>query len=332
MKRAGNLFYRVASFTTLLAAADRAARGKTGRPEVGRFFLNLEHEILSLQSDLLSGDYQPGPYRCFRIRDPKPRQICAAPFRDRVFQQALCAVVEPIFECSYIHDSYACRMGKGSHRALLRAQRFARGRRHFLKLDIRRFFHSIDHARLKAAIARRIKDRKVLDLLDRVIDHPALGLGGGKGLPIGNLCSQHLANLYLDSLDHWIQEDLRIGRYLRYMDDMLLFGDDKAKLREALRLITERLSTELELRVKERATVLAPVDEGVPWLGFRVFPGLIRVKAVARARFRKKIRRRQYELKRGSIGEEKYRASLRSLFEHLGQGDTRGLRLAVLDG
>lgn len=330
MKRVGNLFDRLCEYQALEAAARRAARGKGGRLEVGRFFFRLESELLSLQADLLSESYCPGAYRCFRIRDPKERTICAAPFRDRVLQHALCAVLEPVFERGYIHDSYACRVGRGSHRALQRAQQYARRQAYFLKLDIRQFFHSIDHGILKARIARKVKDPRVLALVARVIDHPAPGLASGKGLPIGNLCSQHFANLYLDPLDHRIKEDLRLPGYLRYMDDMLLFAADRRTLRVAAEELEPWLAGSLALGLKPAATLLAPVREGIPFLGFRVFPGLIRVRAENWRRFRIRLRRRLRELAAGEIAEARFLASLQSQFGHLEQGNTRTLRARLL--
>jgi retron-type reverse transcriptase len=171
MKRFGNLWERIISFENLLMAAHAAARGKRFKPGIARFFFNLEPELLRLQEELSSKTYCPGPYRTFTIYEGKARQISAAPFRDRLVHHALTGILEPIFERSFIHDSYACRKGKGTHAAVDRCQGFARRFRYVLKADVRKYFPSIDHAILKRLVARKIKDPNVLWLVGRIIDH-----------------------------------------------------------------------------------------------------------------------------------------------------------------
>ena len=144
MKRAGHLFVEITSFKNLREAAIRAARQKRNRDDVGEFLFNLENEIINLQRELKSGYYQPGEYEYFTIQDPKERVICVAPFRDRVLHQAVCHVLDPVFSRCYIYDSYACRKGKGTHKALARAQSFCRKYDFFLKCDIRKFYTAME--------------------------------------------------------------------------------------------------------------------------------------------------------------------------------------------
>jgi len=204
VKRLGGLWPRVVAFDNLYLAYRAARLGKADRPSVGRFALNLERELLALQAELESGEYQPGPYRLFTVYERKPRLIAAAPFRDRVVHHALMRVIEPPLDRRFIFDSYACRVNKGVHRAVDRYQGWARRYPYVLKLDVARYFPSIDHALLKAKLADRIKDPRVLDLLGRIIDtspptdEPPLWFPGddllaplerAHGIPIGNLTS-----------------------------------------------------------------------------------------------------------------------------------------------
>ncbi len=198
MRRGGPTFDAITAFTALHAAALRAARGLTKRPAVARFLVDLEPALFDLQRALRSGDYRPRPLRRFRIRDPKPRTISVAHFRDRVVHHALCAGIGPRLERYADPDSYACRVGKGNLAAVLRAQRLARKRPWFVKLDVRHFFETADHEVLRGVLARLLRDRRVLGLTDVLLE--AGRSAPGKGLPIGNLTSQHFGNLYTGSI------------------------------------------------------------------------------------------------------------------------------------
>jgi RNA-directed DNA polymerase len=326
MRRAGHLFEHVASFAALHQAAHKAARGKRGKPATAAFLVNLELEILALQRELRDKTYRPRPYRTFSVAEPKPRTISAADFRDRVIHHALCSVLEPLFERAAIFDSYACRTGKGAHAAVLRAQSFCRRSGYFLKLDVRKFFETADHAVLKALLRRSVKDPDVLWLVDTIIDHGAPGSPPGKGLPIGNLTSQHLANHCLTSVDRFVKQELRVPDYLRYMDDSLLFGDDKARLWEARDRIRDFLHERLALDLKDKATILAPVCEGLPFLGFRIWGRLIRLDPRTARRFRSKLRGTHHGLAAGTIHEEDAIRSGGSLIGHVAFANTLQFR------
>lgn len=331
MKRAGNLFERAADFHALCAAARRASRGKGRTQSASSFLFHLETEVLKLQREIQDGSYRPRPYRTFTVADPKPRTISAADFRDRVAHHALCAVLEPLFERAAIFDSYACRPGKGSHAAVRRAQAFTRRFKYFLKLDVRKFFENADHAELKAGLRRLVKDARLLALADRIIDHGAPGSPPGKGLPIGNLTSQHFANHYLSPLDHFIKERLRVPGYLRYMDDMLLFADSKESLREAETAVEERLRGRLRLELKAEAKVLAPVSEGIPFLGMRVWPNLIRLDGRGRRRLISALRGNAAALSGGWLSEDEAGPSLRSRLGHAAHSNALRLRRSLFD-
>lgn len=326
MKRYGNLFEQIVSFENLWNAAHRAFRGKKGNIRVAEFYFHLETELLKLQQELASDAYQPRPYRMFEIYEPKRRIICAADFRDRVLHHAICHVLDPIFENGMISDTYACRRLKGTHRALQRAQQFSRRRRYFLKLDIEKYFPSIDHEVLKELLRRKLKDPKLLQLLDLIIDHPIPGGEKGRGLPIGNLTSQYFANFYLGWLDHYLKHQQRVQFYIRYMDDLLLFDDRKVRLQELKQDIQHFVEARLKLELKQRATVLAPVQEGIPFLGFRIYPGLIRLQGENWRRFRKKVRKKEQLYQQGEIEMIDLIRSVTSMIGHVIHADTHHAR------
>ncbi len=326
MKRLGHVFEEVCAFLSLEQAAHRAFRANRGNAEALRFMYDLEPELLALQRELEGGAYRPGPYHTFTIWEPKERQIAAAPFRDRVVHHSVCAVLEPVFERRYVHDSYACRKDKGSHRAVTRAQRFARGFRYFLKCDVRKYFENIDHGVLKGILGRLFKDARFLELLELIVEHNAPHNAPGKGVPIGNLTSQHFANLYLDQLDHFVKEELRVKRYVRYMDDFLCFADNKSELHGIHSEVRAFLRERLQLELKDNKCYVAPVTQGVPFLGMRVFPGTVRLSRPSLVRCRRKLKRREADYARGEVSEGKLVESAGSLIAHIAHANTRTLR------
>ncbi|MCB9289345.1 MAG: RNA-dependent DNA polymerase [Lewinellaceae bacterium] len=247
MKTYNNLFAQITAFNNLLLAAQNAQKGKKNQSNVARFNLRLEEELFALQRELQEKSYRPGPYRSFMIHDPKERMISAAPYRDRVVHHALCNITAPIFERTFIHDSYANRAGKGTHAAIIRYQHYARKYPYVLKCDIRKFFPSIDHELLKLELRWKITCPDTLWLMDLIIDnsnpqesHLAYFPGDTlftpherqRGLPIGNLTSQWWGNIYLNRFDHFIKETLQAPGYIRYVDDFVLFAREKATQQE----------------------------------------------------------------------------------------------------
>ncbi len=326
MKRHGYLFEQVIAWGNFLKAARKAAAGKTGKPAVARFLFHLEPEILTLQHELATGTWRPQAYRSFSIRDPKPRRISAADFRDRVVHHAIMNALDPFFERQAFTHSYACRIGKGTHAAVQYAQRQARRFPYFLKGDVDRYFETIDHAVLKNLMRRMFKDARLLALLDRIIDAPVPGQQPGQGLPIGNLTSQYFANHVLGQLDRFVKQKLRVRGYLRFMDDVLLFGQTKAELHLHRAQVRNYLRDELRLRLKEKATWLAPSSQGVPFLGFHIFPGMIRLQRARWQRMRRKIRRRERAFREGRISARELATSVRSSVAHIEHAATRRLR------
>lgn len=277
MKSYGGLFERICDLANLHSAMVLAARGKRDSGPVNAFLAHADAELCLLREELRSGRYVPRPYQQFTILDPKPRVISCADFRDRVVHHAVCDIIGPLIERRLVADSYACRVGKGTHRAVLRAQELCRRYVYFLKLDVRRFFDSIDHHILLALLSRLFREPELRALLETIVRHPVPGQASGKGVPIGNLTSQWFANLYLDGLDHLVRDEWGLGGYIRYMDDMVLWSDSKPRLWRAHDEACAWLERERRLQLKPEATVLAPSCEGVPFLGMRVFPGRLRL-------------------------------------------------------
>lgn len=331
MKRVGNLYDGIVAFDNLLEAARKTLRGQKRKPPAARFFFDLEPELLRLQDELADGSWQPQPYRVFSVCEPKPRQICASELRDRVVHHAICNVLDPIFERRMIYDTFACRVGKGSHAAVAKARKFMRQADYCLQCDVRKYFASIDHESLKTLLRRILKDKRLLELLDRIIDHPLPGSPPGKGLPIGNLTSQYFANLYLGEFDHFVKERLRIRGYLRYMDDWLIFGDRKEELHRTLAEVRGYLRDKLKLELKEEAVRITPVWSGVSFLGFQIFPGMVRLSSDKWARFRRTVRELEESFAAGEIDEDELARSVSSMIGHVQHADTLSARRRFFD-
>ncbi|MGH8476156.1 MAG: reverse transcriptase domain-containing protein [Methylococcales bacterium] len=345
MKRLGNLWKRLVGFENLLLAFRKARRGKRRKPGVALFDLNLEKELLRLQRDLLSGDYVPGEYRLFTIYERKPRVIAAAPFRDRVVHHALMNVIEAPLDRRFIFDCYACRAGKGAHAAVARYQIWARSHAYALKMDISRYFPSVDHDLLKAKLRRLIKDRHVLAVLDKIVDSgpqrapdaPLVYFPGDDlftplerriGLPIGNLTSQFFANLYLNDFDHWVQENLHASAYLRYVDDMVILDDDKGRLAEIKAMVRDALRRE-RLRLHPNKAHIVPVSGGLDLLGYRVFPKHRFLRNDNGWRFTRKLRRFAKAYSKGTLNWDDFNPAVQSWIGHASHADTLGLREAI---
>jgi RNA-directed DNA polymerase len=323
MKRASGLFKQITNFDQLIKATRRAmsACGRVPSAEAAEFYVNLEPACLNLRRALLHSNYRPGPYRTFMLFEPKPRLISAAPFVDRVVHHSLCAALEPHFERFAIYDSYACRKGKGLHRAIQRAQHLSRRFAVYLKLDIHHYFERAHHDVLKHMLKQRFKEFRLLELCTLIIDRGAPGSVQGRGLPIGNLSSQHFANFYLSHLDRMIKQNLGVKGYLRYMDDMLLFADDFQTLRAWKVEIDRYLKDSLQLSLKARAERLDWVSSGVPFLGVRITPHHIRFDQGRKRRLLKRLthlnRLEDYEVDNRVIAQA---ASLYS-WAHLADSD-----------
>lgn len=269
MKRSVVSIEDVGAFDNLAHAYHLAAKGKTTRPEVMAFGANLYGELQCLRDGLLSGKLTLGRMTRFSINDPKPRLIHAPCFRERVLHQALMAKVGPVLDKSLVDDTYACRTDKGALKAVKRAQHHMRRHAFVAKIDMSSYFASIDHGILRSLLARRLKNRTLLNLLGRVIS--AYETAPGKGLPIGALTSQHFANFYLSGLDRFLLETCHVGGMVRYMDDVLWWAHDRREMRAVLAAARVFLHEGLELEVKP-AVQINSTAQGMLFCGYRVLP------------------------------------------------------------
>ena len=341
-----NLWAGVTAWENLVEAYRKAARGKRGRLAAAAFEHRMADRLLDIESSLRHRTYRPGGYRHFIIHEPKRRKISAAPFRDRVVHHALCNVIEPIFEDRFHPHSYANRRGKGTHRAVDHLQVLARRHRYVLRADVRQHFASLDHAILHTEIAKVIPDESILWLVDRILAGGAgvlddvynmtyfpgddlLAATRPRGLPIGNLTSQFWSNCYLNPFDWFVARQLGCAAYVRYVDDFALFADDKRTLWEWHRAIVTRMA---RLRLTLHPVVqVAPCAQGIPWLGFVVYPSHRRVKRRNVINARRRLTSRIDAYARGRITFAELDASVQGWINHVRYADTWGLRQNVLD-
>ena len=264
--------------------------------------------------------------------------ISAAPYRDRVVHHALCHIIEPIFDKSLIFDTYANRKGKGTHRAIHRCQHFLRQNNWYLKCDIQKYFPSIDHEILKQAIRQNIGCAKTLRLIDRVIDNsnpqepifdyfPLDNLFSRTerrhGLPMGNLTSQYFANLYLSAFDHFVKNELRAD-YIRYVDDFIIFGNSKQEMHDFRKRI-EYFLEKKRLKIHTHKTIIAPSEEGVSFLGQRIFKTHRRLSRENVRLFWKRLNQKVYLFRERKITVSHFEQSLNAWRGHALQADTEGL-------
>jgi retron-type reverse transcriptase len=300
MKRYGFLYRKLCSYEHLFAAAERAKRGKNRQKSVAVFYKNLEANLLELQRELVSHTYATSPYYTFVIHEPKERVIYRLPFRDRVVQWAIMLVLEPIWVKSFTRDTYSCITGRGIHglfRKLAADLKAAPEETAYsLKLDIRKFYPSIDHDILKRILREKIKDVELLRLLDGVID----SVQEDKGVPIGNYLSQFLANLYLSEFDHLLKEQYRVKYYYRYADDIVILSGSKAELHGLLVVINQYLHSERNMALKGNYQVFPVASRGIDFVGYVFY----NTHVLARKKNKKALARELYQLRRRGLPEK----------------------------
>ena len=306
------------------------------------FEYQVADHLVALQTELRTKHYRPGAYRHFFIHEPKRRKISAAPFRDRVVHHALCNLIEPVFEAHFIGHSYANRKGRGTHRAIDRVQQLARRYRYVLRADVVQHFPSLDHEILRAKLARHLHDEDVLWLADSIISSGSGVLANEystvyfadddlfaslrpRGLPIGNLTSQFWSNVYLNDFDWFVLRELGCGAYLRYVDDFVLFSDDKRKLWTWKQRLIERLARD-RLRIHETKAQVLPTRCGIPWLGFVVYPTHRLLKRRNAVDFTRRLARNLDAYRAGQITFAELDASVQGWINHVRYADSWGLR------
>ena len=332
---------QLVEWENLWLAHQNAARGKRGLAPAAEFESLLADRLLEIQDELETKTYRPGEYHSFYIHEPKKRLISAAPFRDRVVHHALCNITMPYFEKQFIPTSYANRVGKGTHRALSECWKLTRRYKYCLQCDVTQFFPSIDHELLKNALLRMLPDDSLAWLIDKILESgqgvlseeynmvyfpgdDLFALNRPRGLPIGNLTSQWWANCYLNQLDQFVKRELSCRAYLRYVDDFLLFANDKQTLWIWRQGILERLGY-LRLTIHEERAIPRPVTDGIRFLGFVAYPEKRLLKREKGIAYQRKLKRLLQ-----TAPEETIKASVQGWINHLRYGDTWGLRRAIL--
>lgn len=326
MKRQGHLIEKIADLENLHLAFYKAQKGKAGKREVFEYGKRLQANLLALQGQILAGEVETGDYHYFTIYDPKERLICAAPFGQRVMHNALMTICHPFFEKAQIYDSFASRIGKGTYSALVRAKLFNRRHKWFLKLDFRKYFNSLDHTVIKNQISALFKDRRLLKIFGSIIE--SYCVNKNKGVPIGNLTSQYFANHYLACLDHFVKEVLKIPAYLRYMDDTVLWHDDKTVLLKAGQRLEHYSENALKLKLKPFC--LNRNSHGLPFLGYLIYPYKTHLAQRSRSRFIKKLEIYENKLLTGIWTQKEYQNHVLPLIAFTEHADAKEFRKRVI--
>ena len=333
----GDAFHLVASLETLTKAHQKALIGKRSNRTATTSNYAFMSELLIIQQELATGTYVPLPYRKRLITEPKVRHIEAPAFRDRIVHHALHSVLSPFYERHFIHDSYACRPNKGTHKAMRRVQQFLRTTptMYVCKIDISKYYGSVNHDKLRSLLAQRIADPQLLHLLDVIIASSDSGTEydylfppeshfhtkGRRGIPIGNLTSQLFANIYLHAADMYAKHTLKIRHYIRYMDDILLFHPDKAQLRRWQDSLTAFLYGELYLTVNPRKVRIYPAHLGVDFVGYILYPHTKRVRASSVRRFRRRFNKKLRSLTEGKVSVQSVNDSFNAWSAHVMHGN-----------
>ncbi len=317
MKRIGNLYDKICSLENLQLADEKARKGKLRSHGVKKHDQNREANLLKLHDILLNGTYKTSRYDIFKIYEPKEREIYRLPyFPDRIVHHAIMNILEPIWVSIFTADTYSCIKNRGIHAAAVKVKEVLRedpeGTKHCLKLDIRKFYPTINHSILKEIVRRKIKDARLLSLLDEIIDsvndRPITQITSScTGVPIGNYLSQYFANLYLAYFDHWLKEDKKVKYYFRYADDIVILHEDKAYLRSLFSEIQSYLAENLKLEVKKNWQIF-PVDiRGIDFLGYVFF----HTHTLVRKGIKQRLCRRVAKLnKKKNLTEEVFKQSI----------------------
>jgi hypothetical protein len=322
MKRENNLIEKIAEPDNLHLAFWKARKAKEGMFDVAQYRKELGKNLIRLRESLLSGNVDVGNYHYFTIFDPKERLICAASFKERVLHHAIMNICHDNFEKYQIHGSYASRVGKGTYAAIEQAKIYQRKYKWFLKLDVRKYFDSIDHKILKSMLMRRFKDKLMLLLFNNIID--SYFTFEGKGLPIGNLTSQYFANHYLALADHHIKENLNASAYVRYMDDMVIWSNDKNKLLNIGIEFQSFIKSSLSLTLKPFC--LNSTDKGLPFLGYFILPDRVMLNKNSRKRFKNKLIHYSKKIQKNEWSQTEFQAHVLPLIAFAKHANTFNLR------
>ena len=318
-KRTKICFEELCGWNNLNRAFYLAAKGQRTKVSVLEFSRNYDRNIGRIQNALSSQSFVFDKLSCFNILDPKPRKISAPTFRDRIVHHAIHSMIEPILDRSMIDLSFACRIGKGSLKAVCKAQEYSRRFAFFAKFDVKKYFHSIAHAQLMQSLSRKIESEELFQLIDQLLsayaERPSIGL------PIGALTSQLFANFYLNTADRWLLYQPEVRGLTRYMDDTVCWFDSLENAKQMRDRLREFLDVHLQLTLKE-PSVINRSSAGLPFCGYRIFPGTIKLSKRRQHRFLEL--RKKYELKflRGEINAVELQAGCASALAVISQANS----------
>ncbi|QIB26117.1 reverse transcriptase/maturase family protein [Caloranaerobacter azorensis] len=352
MKRIKNIYPEIYDFENLYKAYLEARKSKRFRSDVLEFTVNLEENLIEIQNELIWKTYEVGKYREFYVYEPKKRLIMALPFRDRIVQWAIYRKIFPVFDRQFINDSYACRKGKGTHKAADRLQYWLRKvsrkpeKWYYLKLDISKYFYRIDHDILMGLLKKKIADKDLLWLLDKIINSEDMKFGlplgvdpdqvsdedrlFDVGIPIGNLTSQMFANLYLNELDQYCKHKLKLRYYIRYMDDVIILHSDKKHLHEVKSEIEKFLNERLRLHLNNK-TAIRPINAGIEFVGFRIWPTHRKLKKKTALKMKKRIKYIKKAYARGEISFDQVNSTMQSYFGIMQHFNSYNLKKKILN-
>jgi hypothetical protein len=325
MKRYGNLFDKAFSMENLYQAYLDARRGKRTHHGCFEFERRVGTNLADIYNSLHDGTYRPGPYSQFIIVDPKRRVIHAPTFRDVVVQHAIYRVIYDVFDRSFISQSFACRIGYGTHKAAKYARKAMQqhtGDEYILKLDIRKFFYSIDRLILRKLIARKIKDQRLINVMMMFAE-----MESPQGIPIGNLLSQIYALIYLNPLDHFIKRIIKIKHYVRYVDDFMLIGITRDQGLALHQMIIEYLKNILGLALSK--STIAKVRKGVNFCGYRMWRTLIVIRKYSLYKFRRTVKAQKQEAINSLLGHAKQTNSLHYMLKIIKEAIANGKNIQI---
>lgn len=293
-----HIYNDIISIDNLLASWREFLRGKKKRKDVTEFSIKFSDKLFTLRNELVTKTYRHGGYQAFKINDPKPRDIHKASVCDRLIHHAIYRVLYPYFDRRFIFDSYSCRLSKGTHKAIDRFKYFGRKVSKnntrtcwVLKCDIKKFFASIDHKILKNILTKHIEDEDVLWLLAQIIDSFNTKGKICVGLPLGNLTSQLLVNVYMNEFDRFVKHRLKIKYYIRYADDFVVLSEDKQYLENLISKISNFLQTELKLSLNPKKVFIKTLASGIDFLGWVNFPYHRVLRTTTKRRILKRLER-----------------------------------------
>ncbi|MCX6722986.1 MAG: reverse transcriptase/maturase family protein [Candidatus Staskawiczbacteria bacterium] len=321
-----DIFFKITSVENLFLSWKEFKKGKTRKLDVVLFEKDYRNDIYNLRAELLAKTYKHEKYQSFFVKDPKLRHIHKASVRDRVLHHAVFRILYPIFDKCFIADSYSCRVGKGTHKAVNRLECFASGDRnnlYALKCDIKKYFDSINQDILMSLLERKIGDKNVLWLINKIIK------SFPKGLPLGNITSQLFANIYLNELDKFIKHKLKLKYYIRYCDDFIIVEHDEAYLRKLIPIINAFLMGTLKLALHPNKVVIRKYNQGIDFLGYVVFPNHRTLRHKTEKRMFRKIKQRKEDLNLAKISKDSFDQTMQSYFGVLSHCNSHKLKKEI---